>query len=77
MTSATVKLSRQRMKALRLNQAVCSPAEHADQLAVQLVAAANSDRAPMSRAERMHVELLFHERYIELCVRTPIRVRRP
>lgn len=77
MTAATKREIRSRFKAMREGKPYDPPAIHADKLAVQLVAAANSDRAPISRAERMHVEAAFHYRFVELCRTTPVGVRRP
>jgi hypothetical protein len=77
MTSKVQRLSRQRFKAMREGKPFDPPAVHADKVAAQLVAAAASDPAPVSRAYRQYWETRAFDRFMELCRTTPVRARRP
>lgn len=77
MTSKVQRLSRQRMKALRLDDTVESAADHADRLVAILQPAAASNPAPDSPAYRSYVHASFYERFMELCRAHPVRARRP
>jgi hypothetical protein len=77
MTSALVKLSRQRFKAMRLDQPVPAAADHADRLVALLEPAAQSDPAPVSPAYAQWVADSFSNRFLTLCAAHPVRARRP
>jgi len=72
----TRKAIRTRYKSLRLNEQVESPAALADRLIGILTPAAESDPAPSSWAYREYVHAHFSDRFLELCSRYPVPVRR-
>lgn len=76
MTSAPVKLTRERFKAAREGRPYDPPAVHADRLLALLTPAAESDPAPASWAYREYVHAHFSDRFLELCSRYPVPVRR-
>ena len=77
MTSATLKASRARFKAMREGKPFDPPAVHADKLTAQLLSEATSDPAPPSRAYRQYIETQAFNRFMELCAKAPVKARRP
>jgi hypothetical protein len=67
MTSAPVKLTRERFKAAREGKPYDPPAVHADKLVGLLAPAAQSDPAPDSPAFRSYIAGVFSDRLAELC----------
>jgi hypothetical protein len=67
---------RSRYKSLRLNEEVESPAALADRLIGILTPAAERDPGPASWAYREYVHAHFSNRFLELCARYPVPVRR-
>lgn len=76
MTSATLKASRARFKAMREGKPFDSPATHADNLMRLLEPVATSDPAPSSWAYREYVHASFSDRFLELCAKYPAPARR-
>jgi hypothetical protein len=77
MTSAPLRLTRQRFKAAREGKQVESPAAHASKLVAILTPAAQSDPAPASRAYAQYVTDAFSNRLLSLCGAYPVKARRP
>ena len=77
MTSAPVRLSRERFKAARKGEPYDPPSVHADRLVALLTPAAQTDPAPDSLAYAKWVRDSFSERFMELCRAHPVRARRP
>jgi hypothetical protein len=77
MTSAPIKLSRDRFKAARKGEPYDPPNVHADRLLAILQPAAASDPAPDSAAFRKYVTDSFADRFLSLCAAHPVRARRP
>lgn len=77
MTSAPIKLSRDRFKAARKGEPYDPPNVHADRLVALLEPAAQSDPAPVSPAYAQWVADSFSNRFLSLCSAYPVRARRP
>jgi hypothetical protein len=77
MTSAPIKLSRDRFKAARKGEPYDPPNVHADRLVAILQPAAASDPAPASKAYAQYVHDAFSNRFLSLCAAHPVRARRP
>lgn len=76
MTSAPVRESRQRFKAMREGKPYDPPAVHADRLVALLQPAAQSDPAPDSPAFRSYVAGAFFDKFMEFCAKYPAPARR-
>lgn len=76
MTSATLKLARQRMKALRLDDTVDPQHEFAGRIVSLLQAASADNPGEWSPAYAEHIINRFSDRYVELCRVAPVPVRR-
>ena len=77
MTSKVQRLSRARMKALRLDNTVDSQREFAGRIVQLLKAASHDNPGEWSQAYADHIIDKFSTRYIELCRVAPVRARRP
>lgn len=77
MTSATLKLARQRMKALRLDGTVDPQHEFAGRIVSLLETASTDNPGEWSPAFAEHIINRFADKYVELARVVPIPVKRP
>lgn len=71
-----LKAIRRRLELQREGKQVQSPAPFADHLVAILRPACVADPAPDSPAYRSHVEANFHNAFVALCRRAPVKARR-